>query len=219
MSEEAVLIVGAGTNTTSWALSVACFHLLSQPTILRKLKDELEAVDPERDGHIALVDLERLPYLTGVCKEGLRLSYGATGRIPRIAPDVTMTCQSWKIPPGTPVCMDIYSTHHNEDVYPDSYAFKPERWTGKDAAALDKYFVAFSKGPRMCLGMTLAWAEMYLALAGVWRRFGSLEAKGKDDVGTLELFKTDESDVKLARDFVFAAGKDGSLGVRVKVSR
>jgi cytochrome P450 len=37
LAEEAVLLVGAGTHTTSWALSVACFHLLSQPELLRKL--------------------------------------------------------------------------------------------------------------------------------------------------------------------------------------
>jgi len=46
--------------------------------------------------------------------------------------------------------------HHNEDVYPDSHAFLPERWLdaqGQRRTNLDRGLLSFSKGSRQCLGM------------------------------------------------------------------
>src|SRR5271156_1955700 len=46
--------------------------------------------------------------------------------------------------------------HHNEEIFPESYKFKPERWLEKrpeGAPPLDRYLVSFSKGSRQCAGM------------------------------------------------------------------
>jgi cytochrome P450 len=46
--------------------------------------------------------------------------------------------------------------HHNEEIFPKSYKFKPERWLEKrpeGAPPLDRYLVSFSKGSRACLGV------------------------------------------------------------------
>jgi len=214
LAEEAVLLVGAGTHTSSWCLTVIAFHLLSKPTLLRRLKDELKSIGSKP----AIQDLEKLPFLTGVLKEGLRLGYGTTVRSARIAPDTPLKCGTWTIPPGTPVSMTIPLTHHNESVFPDSDAFEPDRWIGNNARQLDRYLVSFSRGSRGCLGINLAWIEMYLCIAGVFSRFGSKDVRDPDDVGILELFETDEGDVKLASDMFFPVPKAGSKGVRVKIS-
>lgn len=75
--------------------------------------------------------------------------------------------------------------------------FIPERWLTEDPVARErheKFFVPFSKGPRSCLGINLAWCEMYLALASLYRRFDITLDGTKDedfdwiDVG-LALFK------------------------------
>ena len=75
--------------------------------------------------------------------------------------------------------------------------FIPERWLTEDREAQErheKFFVPFSKGPRSCLGINLAWCEMYLALASLYRRFDIKLDGTKDedfdwiDVG-LALFK------------------------------
>lgn len=47
---------------------------------------------------------------------------------------------------------------------------------------------------------------------------GSLEVHGKSDVGVMELYETDSTDVEMARDAMFPMPKDGSKGVRVKLS-
>jgi cytochrome P450 len=49
--------------------------------------------------------------------------------------------------------------HHNEEIFPESYEFKPERWLKKrpeGAPPLDRYLVSFSKGSRQCVGMKCA---------------------------------------------------------------
>jgi hypothetical protein len=241
LAEEAVLLVGAGkhffpkiksrnqgrsvnlvhllkgTHTAAWALSVATFYLLSQPSTLLALKAELSVAIPKPTNVIPLATLEKLPYLTGVIKEGLRLSYGESSRIPRISPDAPLQLNDWVIPAGTPVSMTSTLMHHDESVFPDSYAFKPERWVNDPTGHLDRYMVAFTKGSRNCLGMPLAWAEMYLCLAGIFRRFGSGDVRGKDDEGVLELFETDETDVKMIGDLFFPLVKADSKGIRVKV--
>lgn len=58
------------------------FYLLSQPDVLSKLNKELDAADAR---NMSWVQLEKLPYLSAVVNEGLRLSYGITSRSPRIA--------------------------------------------------------------------------------------------------------------------------------------
>ncbi|PVH94286.1 cytochrome P450, partial [Periconia macrospinosa] len=217
LAEEAVLLVGAGTHTTSWCLTVIAFHLLWNSALLRKLKDELNTARSKAGGALSLSDLERLPYFTAVLKEGLRLGYGATMRSARIAPDASLKCGDWIIPPGTPVSMSIPLTHHDESIFPNSDTFDPERWLGDNANHLDRYLVSFSKGSRSCVGMNLAWAELYLCTAGVFSHYGSRDVQDSSDVGFLELFETDVGDVALVSDKFFPVAKEGSKGVRVKV--
>jgi cytochrome P450 len=219
LAQEAVLLTGAGTHTTSWAMSVAAFHLLSQPMTLRKLKSELELSIPDLNGSVSLSTLEKLPYLTAVLKEGLRLSFGSTNRIPRIPIDKPMDFHGWEIPVGTPVSMSIPLQHLDEHVFPHPNAFHPERWIEDTTGHLDKYLVTFCKGPRGCLGLNLAWAELYIGISTIFRRFGSPAVRGNSDLGIMQLYETDLGDVEMVRDGLFPMPKDGSKGIRVKISR
>ncbi|KAJ4299457.1 hypothetical protein N0V90_004702 [Kalmusia sp. IMI 367209] len=218
LAEEAVLLVGAGTHTTSWVLTIITFYLLSNPSLLRKLRDELKTVLPNPKSEAPLMELEKLPFLTAVLKEGLRMGYGATVRSSRIAPDTSLRYGDWIIPARTPVGMTIPLTHHDESIFPNSHSFEPRRWLEPNAAQLEKYLVSFSKGSRNCVGMNLAWAEMYMCTAAVFRRFGSRDVRESEDLGFLELFETDESDVRLVSDMFFPVAKEGSKGIRVKIS-
>ncbi|KAF2438280.1 cytochrome P450 [Karstenula rhodostoma CBS 690.94] len=218
LAEEAVLLVGAGTHTTSWILTVITFYLLSNPPLLQKLRDELRTVLPEVDSHAPLMELEKLPFLTAVLKEGLRLGHGAVLRSSRIAPDASLKCGDWTIPPGTPAAMTIPLTHWDESIFPEAHTFNPHRWLDGNASHLDRYLVAFSKGSRGCVGMNLAWAELYLCAAGVFRRFGSKDSREMGDVGYMELYETDVGDVEMVSDRFFPVAREGSKGVRVRMS-
>ena len=123
--------------------------------------------------------------------------------------------RDWVIPPGTPVSMTSALIHHDESIFPESYDFQPERWIGNPG--LDRYLVSFSKGSRSCVGINLAYAEMYLWLAGVFRRYGSPEVRFKTDEGALELFETDRSDVEMWADRFIPVVKPGSKKARFRV--
>lgn len=217
LAEESQLILGAGTHTTSWVLTTITFHLLSNPPLLSKLREELRTVFPNPESTMPLMELEKLPFLTAVLKEGLRLGHGSAARSSRIAPDTSLQCGKWTVPAGTPVSMTVPLTHWNESIFPDPHNFEPHRWLGENSSHLDKYLVAFSKGSRNCIGMNLAWAELYMCTAAIFRRFGSKNTTEKGDFGELQLFDTDRSDVELAIDSFFPEPKKDTKGVRVSV--
>ncbi|KFY46117.1 hypothetical protein V495_02642 [Pseudogymnoascus sp. VKM F-4514 (FW-929)] len=171
LAQDGQTVVIAGTITTAWGLCVAVFHLLSQPETLKRLKEELRTVLKGPSSPVTLATIEQLPYLTGCVQECIRLSYGVCTRLQRIAPDETLTFndgkKDWYIPPGTPVGMTSVLMHHDESVFPDSRTFLPERWIGNPQ--LSKYLISFSKGTRQCIGINLAYAELYIALARIFR--------------------------------------------------
>lgn len=221
LAQDGQTVVIAGTLTTAWALCIAVFYLLTQPETLRKLKAELRTALRTPSSQVTMAKLEQLPYLTGCVQECIRLSYGVSSRLQRIAPDETLIFndgkKDWAIPPGTPVGMTSVLVHHDESVFPDSRKFLPERWIGQPH--LDKYLVAFSKGTRQCIGMNLAYAEMYIAIAKIFRVYGSTTVREDGDVGVFELMGTTEDDVKIAKDCFIPMARDGSKGVRVVVNR
>jgi cytochrome P450 len=63
LAEEVRSAIGAGTETTSNALTVITFHLLENPGKLRRLRDELRRLEPDQNAELKLRDLEQLPYL------------------------------------------------------------------------------------------------------------------------------------------------------------
>ena len=167
---------------------------------MAKVRDELHTVP----SNPSWAELEELPYLTGTILESLRIDMGVTGRLARIAPDETLQYGEYKIPPGTPISSTTVCIHTNESVFPDPWTFKPERWFGKEGTERKKYLISFNKGARHCIGINLAYAEMYLALAAAVRF-------------EMELYRTDESDVRFKHDFHAAFAKLDSKGVRVSV--
>jgi cytochrome P450 len=221
LAQDGQTVVIAGTLTTAWALCVAVFYLLSQPESLRRLKEELQTAQKGPSSPISLAAVEQLPYLTGCVQECIRLSYGVCTRLQRIAPDENLVFndgkKDWLIPSGTPVGMTSVLVHHDESIFPDSRKFLPERWI--ERKNLDKYLLSFSKGTRMCVGINLAYAELYLALARIFRAYGSKEVRGDDDAGYLELFETTADDVALTKDVFIPVAQDGSKGVRIMVKK
>ncbi|KAF4630224.1 hypothetical protein G7Y89_g7918 [Cudoniella acicularis] len=211
--QEAQIVVSAGTETTAWCLSVITFHLLSNPASLEKLRKELQEAIPDLDEPVSVEKIEQLPYLTACIQEGLRLSYGVSTRLPRVSPVDVMVFndgkKDWHIPAG----MTSYLIHHNESLFPNSHEYIPQRWI--DNPRLDKYLVSFSKGTRQCVGINLAYAELYTTLANIFRRYGGPESVGPE--GILELFETMKEDVEIAADMFIPFVKKGSKGIRVFV--
>ena len=159
VSDEVGTITGAGLETVAQTLRFTVYYLYSNPTLLRLLRTELQdlssSLNHETKSEPTLAQLERLPYLTAVIMEGLRLSPGLATRLARIAPDRELVYDDeWVIPAGTPVGMTTLLMHWDESVYPDARRFEPKRWMDKEKRMqMEKTFAPFSRGTRICLGM------------------------------------------------------------------
>ncbi len=154
-------VTSAGIETVGQTLRLTCFHIYDNPKILQRLRDELTDVSKylgpnvaSAEGKQVLSQLERLPYLSAVVKEGLRMSPGIATRMARIAPDREIRYGSYSIPAGTPVGMTVLLMHYDEMQYPDPQTFSPERWLSSESRKQgEKIFAPFSRGTRMCVGM------------------------------------------------------------------
>ncbi|KAJ5674343.1 uncharacterized protein N7477_004277 [Penicillium maclennaniae] len=178
--EEAVALVIAGTDTTGSTLTIGTYQVLRKPEIYTKLKAELLEAWPNLEQRPNAGDLEKLPYLTAVIKEALRMAPTTTSENSRVVQAQGATIGGKHIPGGTIVSMGVLFPMQHEDAFTDAHVYNPERWLSDDAKALDKYFVPFSKGPRSCLGINLAWCELYLSFANLFRRF-DLAIDGTED--------------------------------------
>ncbi|KAH7093674.1 benzoate 4-monooxygenase cytochrome P450 [Paraphoma chrysanthemicola] len=201
---ESHVFLGAGTETTARTLAVTTFYLMKHRDIGDKLREELKTVLLQPDSIVSLAQLEALPYLSAVISEGLRVAHGVSQRQPRIATEEELVYKQWVIPRGTPCMQSAYLLHMDPNVYPDPFAFKPQRWL--DNPELKKYWFAFSRGSRSCLGMNLAISELYFAIAMVWRRLD------------LEIYDTlEERDVLTTHDCFIGMPDLKSEGIKVKI--
>ena len=206
LTEEAQVIISAGATTTAHFLTVTIYHILANEEIHRKVQAELMSATKASSGTPLMQDFEQLPYLNAVIKEGLRLSYGITTRLSRVAPDTALHCQGHIIPAGTTVSMTSILQHMNASLFPNPELFDPQRWLDSDDLHLDRYLVNFSKGTRACVGINLARAEIILTLATMFRKFD------------MKLHDTTRADVEVARDYfaAYASAKGNGLRVTLK---
>ena len=211
LMEDAQTIVGAGSITTSLALALATYYIVSDEYVLDSLANELEKSMPDPAELSPLKELENLQYLSAVVLETLRISYGVSHRPQRVSPDQAIRYGDYVLPPGTPISMTSMLIHDNPSLFPEPWKFKPERWLPLDTEGmrLQKYLVAFSRGSRQCLGMNLGTAELYMVLAGVIRRFG----KKMTFVDTIF-----ERDVKIHHDLFTPMVKKVSKGIKALIS-
>jgi cytochrome P450 len=202
---EGQTLIGAGTLTTAHALKTIVFHTLNNPDLYRALVQELVDAFPSAHEPLPLSRLEKLPLLTAYITEGLRLAYGVSHRLQLLCQE-ELRVGDHLIPPGTPVGMSSVFMHNNPDVFPSPRTFDPGRWLDPEMyQQRNRHLVPFSKGTRMCLGMHLAWAELYMVLATVFRRY------------SVELHDTTVADVEMEHDFFDPMPKVESEGLRVLI--
>ncbi|KAI8622936.1 cytochrome P450 [Xylariaceae sp. FL1651] len=117
-----------------------------------------------------------------------------------------MQYKQWTILKNTPVRMPICQLHMDLDViYPEIYKFVLERWIGHVDPLVNRNFVPFVKGSRSCLGMNLAWAEIFITLGLLFRPGGHQM-----------VLECDESDIVLFHNSDVGIQKHDSIGLYVR---
>jgi cytochrome P450 len=155
LRDELLTLVLAGHETTANQLAWTWERLVRNPTAHERLVDAVRGgSDDEGD----------------VVEATIHESMRSRPVIPIIGRRVMVPWRLGKyvIPADTPVTMSILLLHHREDVYPDPFAFRPERWNDKKPGTYE--WIPFGGGIRRCLGAALAMAEQRIVLSEMTRR-------------------------------------------------
>jgi cytochrome P450 len=153
--DELMSLVLAGHETTANSLAWTFERLLRAPDAYDELR---EIVRSEHRGADEFIE--------GAVYEGMRLR-------PVIPLVVRMVKRPWQlgeyvVPANTPVAISILALHHREDVYPDPYAFRLDRFVADKPGTYT--WIPFGGGIRRCLGASLAMAEQRVVLGEIVRR-------------------------------------------------
>ncbi|KAF5350988.1 hypothetical protein D9756_008294 [Leucocoprinus leucothites] len=185
---EGQVLMHAGSDTAANTLSWGMFYTLRNKEALGKLLRELHEAWPDKDLPMSYTALEKLPYLSAVIKESLRLMGGVVTPLPRVVTS-DVHIDDHFVPKGTIVSVGQTFLHQNPAYFPAPHELKPERWLQSDSNTLENYLVPFSRGPRMCPGVNLAWCELYLLFANLFRKLD------------MEIYETDLSDFRYKEIF------------------
>ena len=152
LRDQLMTLLLAGHETTATGLAWAFDLLLHHPEALARLEAELEAGEHE--------------YLDAVIDESLRVRpvVPFTGRLLR--QDTVL--DGYALPAGTVILVGIYLEHTRADVYPEPFAFRPERFLG-DSAPETYSWIPFGGGTRRCIGAAFAQLEMRIAIETILR--------------------------------------------------
>jgi cytochrome P450 len=153
LRDELMTLLVAGHETTASELAWAVERLARTPAVLARLVEELEGDDDA--------------YLTATIYETLRRRPVLPNAAPRLVKQ-PVEIGGWTYSPGVCVLANAYLIHHDPEIYPDPYAFRPERFLDTQPGTYT--WIPFGGGRRRCLGASFALLEMKLVLRAVLSR-------------------------------------------------
>lgn len=212
---ECIMMMLAGSETTSSAIMWVFHLLLLHPEKLKKAVDEVRSVfDPD---HLILHRevLSKLPFIEAVVYEALRVSPTTAGVTPRISQDRGIDIQGYYIPPGTEIYVNLRSANMSEDIWNKPERFEPERFINNEEAK--KNLFTFSYGPRNCIGRNLAWVEMLTIVANVLKDYDMALAPGSP-FGPENLGENGEPQLLPAKCFIASFPSNAERDCRMLVT-
>jgi cytochrome P450 len=153
LRDELMTALVAGHETTASQLAWAFERLAHEPRVLARLYGELDG-DEEGDG-----------YLTATIQEIMRRRPVLPNAEPRLVKQ-PVEIGGVRYPAGVVLIVNAYLVHHDPAVYPDPYAFRPERFLESEGGSAPGTYtwIPFGGGRRRCLGASFAMLEMKLVL-------------------------------------------------------
>jgi cytochrome P450 len=151
LRDELMTALVAGHETTASQLAWAFERLAREPRVVDRLLGEQ---DDE--------------YLTATVYEILRLRPVLPNAEPRLSKR-PVNIGGFEYPPGVALLASASLVHHDPAIYPEPYAFRPERFLGSSPGTYT--WIPFGGGRRRCLGASFALQEMKIVIRAAVRRF------------------------------------------------
>ena len=145
----------AGHETTASELAWAFERLARSPEVLASLHSEIDSSNGDA-------------YLTAVIQEVLRRRPVLPQAEPRLVKK-PITVGDWDYEPGCVLACSAWLVHHDPDVYPDPFAFRPERFLEEPPGTYT--WIPFGGGRRRCIGMSFAMLEMRIVIRELLRAY------------------------------------------------
>jgi cytochrome P450 len=221
---EGVNILGAGADTTTVAILAVFGQLLTRKGSLSKAQQEVDKAHAnlEPSGFLPFRELEKLPYLTAVIRESMRLHPSITYQLPRVPPADGIQIAQYHIPSTVTCGISPAAMNRSRKLFGnDADKFVPERWIPSDdtpeeqkrlrkmeqnLTTVSSYIAEqfmdvtdlsrqFGMGSRSCVGRNLAIVEVYKYTASFLRTFEA------EIVNEQQPWKTQSQWFSLQRDF------------------
>ncbi|KAJ5635777.1 Cytochrome monooxygenase lcsI [Penicillium longicatenatum] len=174
MEANAALLIVAGSETTATLLAGVSYYLVQNPAAYKRLVEEIRSTFKSYDD-INFMGVSQLTYLNAALEEALRVYPPVPGVVPRVVPKGGSIIDGIYVPEGVSVSGAHYSTYHAESNFAEADSFIPERWLEDREKRFESdnrsSLVAFSLGPRNCIGKNLAYAEMRVIVAKAFWSF------------------------------------------------
>jgi cytochrome P450 len=151
LRDELMTLLVAGHETTASELAWAFERLVREPAVLARLVEEIDAGEGD-------------DYLTATVHETLRRRPVLPNAAPRLVKR-PVEVGGWAYPEGVCLVANSYLVQHDPEIYPDPYAFRPERFLDEPPGTYT--WIPFGGGRRRCLGASFALLEMKLVLRAV----------------------------------------------------
>jgi cytochrome P450 len=151
LRDELMTLLVAGHETTASTLAWAFARLPHHPEVQERLADEIASDDGDA-------------YLTATIHEVMRRRPVIPNAAPRLVVK-PIDVGGWSYPEGVCLVPHSYLIHHDPDIYPDPYAFRPERFLDESPGTFT--WIPFGGGRRRCLGASFAMLEMKIVLRAV----------------------------------------------------
>ncbi|KAF2634756.1 cytochrome P450 [Massarina eburnea CBS 473.64] len=169
----------AGAEAPRTTLTYLQWELCRNPRIQGRLRQELQTLSPSNSSHVKVPNLKKLdtlPLLDAVLTETLRLYTPTPGPQHRITPPEGANIERHFIPGGTKISASLGVLHQREKVFSEAGSWKPERWITDDGKKLEemrRWFWAFSKGSRTCVGKDFTLIVMKLIIFTIYARYST----------------------------------------------
>ncbi|XP_011029060.1 PREDICTED: cytochrome P450 81D11-like [Populus euphratica] len=170
-----LVLLLAGTDTSSTTMEWALSLLLNHPEVLEKAQREID----EHIGHDRLMDeadLAQLPYLRSILNETLRMYPPAPLLVPHESSEECLV-GGFRIPRGTMLSVNMWAIQNDPKIWPDPTKFRPERFDNPEGGRDEFKLMPFGHGRRSCPGEGLALRVVGLALGSLlqcfeWQKIG-----------------------------------------------
>jgi cytochrome P450 len=180
IKESAAAIVAGGSDTLTSAFLSFVYAMMTHPEVQQKAQQEIDEVIGN-DRLPEFSDEASLPYIGALVTEVLRWKTTAPICVPHMLTEDD-TYNGYHLPANSIVIANSWAILHDEQSFPDAFAFTPERFLkdNKTPDTKNKNLTnaIFGFGRRECPGRSTATSSLWLMVASVLATFDIKKPRG-----------------------------------------